>query len=132
MYDDVTRSLVSNLIFYCVLILQLFESCTSCCQNFTDGMNYAFSKLKMLGMSHLQPKDNPKHVIMAALSTISLMVDQVLCRSELSRERGFKQSSSPLTLLLQREQYRGLGVLCCREYYLRSYSVNTNDAKTIF
>ena len=51
-------------------------------------MNYAFSKLKMLGMSHLQPKDNPKHAIMAALSTISLMVDQVLCRSELSRERG--------------------------------------------
>ena len=111
MYDDVTRSLVSNLIFYRVLILQLFESCTSCCQNFTDGMNYAFSKLKMLGrMSYLQPKDNPKHAIMAALSTISLMVDQVLCRSELSREREFKQSSSPLTPLLQREQCRGLGV----------------------
>ena len=53
-------------------------------------MNYAFSKLKMLGMSHLQPKNNPKHVIMAALSTISLMVDQVLCRSELSRERGIQ------------------------------------------
>ena len=132
MYDDVTRSLVSNLIFYRVLILQLFESCTSCCQNFTDGMNYAFSKLKMLGMSHLQPKDNPKHAIMAALSTISLMVDQVLCRSKLSRERGFKQSSSPLTPLLQREQYRGLAFSCCREYYLTSYSVNMNDAKTIF
>ena len=131
MYDDVTRSLVSNLIFYRVLILQLFESCTSCCQNFTDGMNYAFSKLKMLGMSHLQLKDNPKHAILAALSTISLMMDQVLGRSELSRERGFKQSSSLLTPLLQREQYRGLGVSCCREYYLTSYSVNMNDAKTI-
>ena len=101
MFDDVTKlSLQFNIPsrFDASALLEL-RSCPSCCQNFTDGVNYAFLKL---GMSHLQLKDHMKQVILATWFTISLIVDKV----RTLKRKGGHSWSFPLNPLLKREKYR--------------------------